>query len=96
MDTEMRKQEELLYRGDYEIQVLQRKVARAGGERSDEEKTILNSQIETMSKALAGKTEEYNILEGQVMLSPPFFFKSLSSKAMLSSASLSSIRMNFR
>ena len=67
---EMQKQEELLYRGDYEIQVLQRKVARAGGERSDEEKVVLNSKIETLSKALEGKIEEHSILEGQVKPGP--------------------------
>eukprot|EP00976_Prorocentrum_cordatum_P054805 1105661-Prorocentrum_minimum.AAC.2 len=40
------RQQELLYAAEFNIQQLERKVARAGGERSDEERRLLNTKIE--------------------------------------------------
>lgn len=46
------RQQELLYAAEFNLQQLERKVARAGGERSDEEKRLLNAKIEQLAAVL--------------------------------------------
>lgn len=48
LDGKSLKQQELLYQQDFAIQQLERKVARASGERTNEEKKILNAKIEAL------------------------------------------------
>merc|ERR1712146_261643 len=45
LDQQSLRQQELIYTAEFQIQQMERKVARAGGERSDEEKIILNKKI---------------------------------------------------
>ena len=44
LDQESLRQQELVYNAEFQIQQMERKVARAGGERSDEEKIALNAR----------------------------------------------------
>eukprot|EP01042_Synura_sphagnicola_P003178 gene3178-3922_t len=48
LDKEAGRQQELLYNAEFQIQQIERKVARGMGERSDEEKKKLNQQIEDL------------------------------------------------
>ena len=45
LDSQIMKQEELLYAADFQVQMMERKVARAQGERTDDEKRLLNERI---------------------------------------------------
>ena len=64
--TQVLKQQELLYHADFQIQMLERKVARAGGERSDEEKRLLNAKIDKLSQELEEVNSEHAMLTQQV------------------------------
>lgn len=66
LESQVIKQEELIYNADFQIQLMERKVARASGERSDEEKRILNEKIGAMTKELEGINAEHSMLVGQV------------------------------
>lgn len=57
LHQELSRQQELLYNAEYQIQLLERKVARANGERTTKETALLNSQIEAAEdKKLKAKT----------------------------------------
>ena len=45
LDKEAARQQELLYNAEFQIQQIERKIARGMGERSDEEKKVLRAQI---------------------------------------------------
>lgn len=45
LDQEQTRQQELIYSAEFQIQQMERKVARGMGERTDEEKSQLNSKI---------------------------------------------------
>lgn len=66
LDANVVKQQELLYSAEFQIQQMERKVARAGGARSDEEKRVLNGKIEDLTEVLEGKTAQHAMLSGQV------------------------------
>lgn len=66
LDQQVLKQQELLYHADFQIQMLERKVARAGGERSDEEKRLLNARIDKLSQELEEVNAEHAMLTQQV------------------------------
>ena len=55
LDTKIARQTELLYAAEFNLQQLERKVARAGGERSDEEKRLLNMKIEQLAAVLVSE-----------------------------------------
>ena len=48
LEHEKTRQQELLYNADFQIQQMERKVARAQGERSQEETQKLNKEIEDL------------------------------------------------
>eukprot|EP01138_Halocafeteria_seosinensis_P002899 gb/GECG01002961.1/.p1 GENE.gb/GECG01002961.1/~~gb/GECG01002961.1/.p1 ORF type:complete len:727 (+),score=181.72 gb/GECG01002961.1/:1-2181(+) len=50
LDAEALRQQELVYSADFQIQQMERKVARAKGERSDEEKKILQARIDELTQ----------------------------------------------
>lgn len=52
LDAKIARQTELLYAAEFNLQQLERKLARAGGERSDEEKRLLNLKIEQLTAVL--------------------------------------------
>lgn len=66
LDKESQKQNQLLYNVDFQLQQLERKVARAGGERSLEEKEILEKRIKVLSEELSEVSKERKLLDGQV------------------------------
>jgi len=66
LDKESQKQNQLLYNVDFQLQQLERKVARAGGERSLEEKEILEKRIKQLEQEVEDITKEQKLLHGQV------------------------------
>eukprot|EP00656_Telonema_subtile_P032711 TRINITY_DN3595_c0_g2_i4.p1 TRINITY_DN3595_c0_g2~~TRINITY_DN3595_c0_g2_i4.p1 ORF type:complete len:874 (+),score=323.80 TRINITY_DN3595_c0_g2_i4:92-2713(+) len=66
LDKESQKQNQLLYNVDFQLQQLERKVARAGGERSLEEKELLEKRIQQLAIELDDVTKEQKLLHGQV------------------------------
>lgn len=48
LDQEQTRQQELIYSAEFQIQQMERKVARGMGERTDEEKSILNAKIRAL------------------------------------------------
>ena len=67
-DSQVVKQQELLYNAEFQVQQLERKVQRAGGERSDDEKRALNARIEKLTSQLEGVNAEHSMLTEQVKL----------------------------
>merc|ERR1719389_41332 len=65
LDRESQKQNQLLYNVDFQLQQLERKVARAGGERSLEEKELLEKKIKVLQKQLEEQVKEQKLLHGQ-------------------------------
>merc|ERR1719324_922202 len=66
LDRESQKQNQLLCNVDFQLQQLERKVARAGGERSLEEKELLEKKIKVLQKQLEEQVKEQKLLHGQV------------------------------
>jgi len=66
LDRESQKQNQLLYNVDFQLQQLERKVARAGGERSLEEKEALEKKIKELQQVLEEQVKEQKLLHGQV------------------------------
>ena len=64
-DTESMRQKELIYNAEFQIQQMERKVARGLGVRSDEEKRKLNAQIAELEVALNEKVEKRKMLTQQ-------------------------------
>ena len=64
-DTESMRQKELIYNAEFQIQQMERKVARGLGVRSDEEKRRLNAQIAELEIVLAEKVEKRKMLTQQ-------------------------------
>eukprot|EP00949_MAST-11_sp_MAST-11-sp1_P001185 g1185.t1 len=62
LDQESLRQQELVYNAEFKIQEMERKVARAGGERSDEEKVELNKKIVIAQKGLDAVKEQQKML----------------------------------
>lgn len=56
-DRETQKQMELLYNSNFQIQQMERKIARIEGERTEEEKMELQAQIEQLTDTLTKKQE---------------------------------------
>lgn len=66
LEMSMMKQEEVLYAAEFQIQCLERKVARAGGERTDIEKKETSAKIAELEKELNDKKTEETIILSQV------------------------------
>ena len=65
LDQSSLRQQELIYTAEFQIQQMERKVARAGGERSDEEKIILNKKIKMVQAVLDEEKEKQKMLKMQ-------------------------------
>lgn len=65
LDAESLRQQELIYSGEFQIQHMERKVARASGVRSDEEKKALNARIQELSEELDAHRAEHSMLQAQ-------------------------------
>ena len=66
LDQNSLRQQELIYNAEFQIQQLERKVSRASGERSDEEKIALNAKIEELNKMLVDVRAQSAMLNTQV------------------------------
>ncbi|GMH92487.1 hypothetical protein TrVE_jg6733 [Triparma verrucosa] len=64
-DAESMRQQELIYNAEFQIQQMERKVARGLGERSDEEKRQLMAKIADLEKVLATRVEKRKMLAQQ-------------------------------
>lgn len=62
LDKEAARQQELLYNAEFQIQQIERKIARGMGERSDEEKVALKKQIEQCEQLLEQARERRKLL----------------------------------
>ena len=65
LDQSSLRQQELIYTAEFQIQQMERKVARAGGERSDEEKILLNAKIKEVQAGLDEVKEQQKMLKMQ-------------------------------
>ena len=65
LDREAAKQQELLYNAEFQIQQIERKIARGMGERSDEEKRTLKALIDAAEERLEHAREKRKMLQGQ-------------------------------
>ena len=65
LDKESARQQELLYNAEFQIQQIERKVARGMGQRSDEEKKALKAQIEVLEGVLHDVKEKKKVLMAQ-------------------------------
>lgn len=65
LDKEASRQQELLYNAEFQIQQIERKIARGMGERSDEEKVALKKQIEGLEHQLEDVREKRKMLLSQ-------------------------------
>lgn len=66
LDSQVVKQQENLYNAEFQIQQLERKVARAGGARSDEETRLLTAKIAAVTEVLDERVAEHNMLTASV------------------------------
>ena len=62
------RQQELLYTAEFQIQQLERKVARASGERSDEEKVQLQAKITELTGELEAAAAQEKLLLNQTKI----------------------------
>lgn len=65
LDQQTLRQQELVYNGEFQIQQMERKVARASGERSAEETKVLQSQIQVLQMELDRVKAEESMLAAQ-------------------------------
>jgi hypothetical protein len=66
LDEQVGRQQELLYSVDFQLQEMERRVARAKGVRSDEETKQLNMRIQQLTGMLEGVNAEHLMLLEQV------------------------------
>ncbi|MEW5311178.1 MAG: hypothetical protein WDW38_002914 [Sanguina aurantia] len=66
LDEQVIRQQELLYNVEFQLQQMGRKVARAGGVRSEEETRSLNARIGKLTAVLEGVNAEHSMLMEQV------------------------------
>ena len=60
------KQMELVYNQEYQLQLLERKISRAQGERSNEEKAALAAKIASLTSDLDSETQNASLLAAQL------------------------------
>lgn len=65
LDQQTLRQQELVYNGEFQIQQMERKVARASGERSAEETKVLQAQIQVLQMELDRVRAEETMLQTQ-------------------------------
>ena len=84
LDDQVVRQSELLYSVEFQLQQMERKVARAKGERSDEEAAALNARISALTQQLEGVNEQHGMLLGQVKKAEDDLSKALLAHTRLS------------
>jgi hypothetical protein len=62
LNQEFQRQQELLYNAEYQIQLMERKVARARGEKTLEEKKDLEKEINTLQAEYDVSSENHKLL----------------------------------
>ncbi|XP_027503062.1 coiled-coil domain-containing protein 39 [Corapipo altera] len=65
LDTELFKQQELIYNQDFYIQRIQRRLSRLEGEVNSDEKEILEAKVAELKKTLEEKKNAYDVLQAQ-------------------------------
>lgn len=60
------RQREVLYRVDFRLVLLQRQLARAGGQRTDDEAAALHARIAQLAATLDGRCAERSLLTAQI------------------------------
>merc|ERR1719453_668125 len=65
LDAQSLRQQELVYNAEFQIQQLERRVARAGGQRTDEEKKLLNAKIDDLRHQLTAVNDQNKMLKNQ-------------------------------
>ncbi|KAL3896675.1 MAG: hypothetical protein SGCHY_003920 [Lobulomycetales sp.] len=83
LDQEALKQQALLYNQEFQIQQLERKVRRAQGDRTDEEKEILEQKITNLNKTLESQNKKHTLLTAQLKKSQEDLRKSRRSLDLL-------------
>ncbi|NXK60497.1 CCD39 protein, partial [Sylvietta virens] len=63
LDTELLKQQELLYNQDFHIQQIQRRLSRLEGEVNSDEKEVLEGKVAELKKTLEEKKKAYDVLQ---------------------------------
>ncbi|KAK2964119.1 putative flagella associated protein [Blattamonas nauphoetae] len=66
LDEESLRQNEIIYHADFQIQLMERKIPRAMGVRSDEEKQVLNAKIAQLQDEMNVQAKQQQILSQQV------------------------------
>ena len=66
LNQEFQRQQELLYNAEYQIQLMERKVQRARGERTAEEKRDLELEIKKAEEEYQQKVEEHKLLSKSI------------------------------
>jgi len=65
LDQQTLRQQEVIYNAEFQIQQLERKISRASGVRTDDEKKVLNARIEELKLELDTHEKEYAMLTTQ-------------------------------
>ncbi|RKP16501.1 hypothetical protein ROZALSC1DRAFT_25205, partial [Rozella allomycis CSF55] len=65
LEDQIQKQLELIYNQDFQIQLLERKIRKVKGEKSEEEKEVLNEKIKELTLALAESKKKHSLLSQQ-------------------------------
>lgn len=65
LDSTVLKQQELLYNIEFQVQQMERRVNRAQGERTEEEKVKLNAQIDKLQKSLEEHETQFEMIKGE-------------------------------
>ena len=65
LESVVLKQQELLYNIEFQVQQMERRVNRAQGERTEEEKIKLNLQIEELQKTLDEHEAQFDMIKGE-------------------------------
>ncbi|NWR98401.1 CCD39 protein, partial [Motacilla alba] len=63
LDTDLLKQQELIYNQDFYIQQIQRRLSRLEGEVNSDEKEVLEGKVAELKKTLEDKKKAYDILQ---------------------------------
>ncbi|XP_053807557.1 coiled-coil domain-containing protein 39 [Vidua chalybeata] len=63
LDTELLKQQELIYNQDFYIQQIQRRLSRLEGEVNSDEKELLEGKVAELKKTLEEKKKAYDVLQ---------------------------------
>ncbi|NXH47369.1 CCD39 protein, partial [Dicaeum eximium] len=63
LDTDLLKQQELIYNQDFYIQQIQRRLSRLEGEVNSDEKKLLEGKVAELKKTLEEKKKEYDVLQ---------------------------------